>query len=255
MAFQKRLICGIIYWNNYLIWDIELIAPNQRGYSSQARPKDVKEYSIKSLAEDVFAVSNYFNFDQFHLVGHDWGSAVGWAVLALKPEKILSWTAMSVPHMKALSDAYKNDKDQQKKSRYIAFFKIPFLPELYFSWNDYSNLKKIWHKSSPEQKEIYLNIFQQPGALKAALNWYRANIGNTIEIGDLITLNDVTVPSQLIWGNKDMALGRSGVELTKKYMKGPYRFIELNAGHWLIQESLLDVSSAIIEHINEYSSE
>ena len=49
-----------------------------------------------------------------------------------------------------------------------------------------------------------------------------------------------------------MALGRTGAELTGNYMKGPYRFIELNAGHWLIQESFPEVSSAIIEHIKKH---
>ena len=61
-------------------------------------------------------------------------------------------------------------------------------------------MKNIWNKSSPEQKEIYLNVFQQRGAMKAALNWYRANIGTTVEAEDQIAFDDVTVPSQLIWG-------------------------------------------------------
>ena len=109
-----------------------VIAPNQRGYSPGARPGDIKEYSIKNIVEDVFALADAFDFKQFHLVGHDWGSAIGWAVVALQPEKVLSWTAMSVPHMKAFSYAYKYDKDQQERSRYIGFFKLPFIPELYF---------------------------------------------------------------------------------------------------------------------------
>ena len=229
-----------------------VIAPNQRGYSPGARPSDIKEYSIKKIAEDVFALADAFEFKQFHLVGHDWGSAIGWAVVTLQTEKVLSWTAMSVPHMKAFSYAYNQDKDQRERSRYIGFFKLPLIPELYFSWNKYSNLKEIWKKSSPEQKKIYLDIFQQRGALKAALNWYRANIGVTVEAEDQIAFDDVTVPSQLIWGNRDMALGRTGAELTGNYMKGPYRFIELNAGHWLIQESFPEVSSAIIEHIKKH---
>ena len=127
------------------------------------------------------------------------------------------------------------------------------MPELYFSWKDYTYLKKIWTKSSDEQKQVYLSVFRQKNALKAALNWYRANRGVKLDSDDQISFGDVTVPSQLIWGNRDMAIGRAGVELSHQYMKGPYNFIELDAGHWLIQESFPDVSSAIIEHIDTHA--
>ncbi|SVA05373.1 uncharacterized protein METZ01_LOCUS58227 [marine metagenome] len=232
----------------------KIIAPDQRGYSPGARPGKVRDYSIKRIAEDVFAIANAFDIDRFHLVGHDWGSVIGWAVIALEPERVISWTAMSVPHMKAFEHAYKKDKDQQKRSEYIGLFKLPFIPELYFSWNGYSRLRSLWKESSEEQKEQYLDIFKQRGALKASLNWYRANIGVRVEPEDQIRFGSVTVPSQLIWGNRDMALGRTGAELTKNYMKGPYRLVELDAGHWLIQESFQEVSSAIIEHIEKYSN-
>ena len=238
----------ILFNKNYRV-----IAPNQRGYSPKARPNNVKEYSIKKIAGDVIAIADAFEIQRFHLVGHDWGAAIGWAVIALNPERVLSWTAMSVPHMKAFEYAYKKDKDQQKRSEYIGFFKLPFIPELYFSWNKYSKLKKVWKESSEKQKEIYLDIFKQRGALRTALNWYRANIGVRVKSEDQIKFDDVNVPSQLIWGNRDMALGRTGAELTENYMTGPYRLVELDAGHWLIQESFQEVSSAIIEHIEEHT--
>ena len=53
----------------------------------------------------------------------------------------------------------------------------------------------------------------------------------------------------------DMAIGRKSVILSEQYMAGPYKFLELYAGHWLIQESFDDVSKAIIKHINTYSLE
>ena len=230
-----------------------VIAPDQRGYSPRARPDNVKEYSIKKIAADVIAMADAFKAQRFHLVGHDWGSAIGWGVIAMNPDRVISWTALSVPHLKAFGRAYATDSDQQKKSRYISFFQLPFVPELYFSWKDYTYLKKIWTKSSDEQKQVYLSVFRQKNALKAALNWYRANRGVKLDSDDQISFGDVTVPSQLIWGNRDMAIGRAGVELSHQYMKGPYNFIELDAGHWLIQESFPDVSSAIIEYIDTHA--
>ena len=54
-----------------------IIAPNQRGYSSGARPSKISDYSIEKLSKDIIDIANEFKIDKFHLVGHDWGSAVG----------------------------------------------------------------------------------------------------------------------------------------------------------------------------------
>lgn len=228
----------------------KVIAPDQRGYSQYARPDSKKEYLIDYLVEDIFLIADHFDFKKFHLVGHDWGASVGWVASNNKPERIITWTALSVPHLDAFSDALKSDDDQKNKSRYFKFFKIPFIPEFYFSLNDNKNLKAVWNKSSDEQINEYLKVFSNRDALKGALNWYRANIGaNNSSIKKLGETNTTT---QFIWGNKDMALGRKGAELTKDYMTGKYKFIELDAGHWLIQEDYNKVSSAILSFINDH---
>ena len=230
----------------------KVVAPDQRGYNPESLPRKTSEYKLKKLCEDILVIGDYYGFEQFHLVGHDWGSSVGWALASLNPERILSWSALSVPHLKAFMKAYKTDKDQKKKSRYIGFFKLPLLPEWYLSFNNHSKLIDLWSKSSDEQIEIYLETFSKKRVLKSALNWYRANVGKiTPEVSSL--LGDVNVPTVLIWGKYDPAIGRKGVEGTDKYMQGPYELIELDAGHWLIQEAFHDVSRAIVNHIETYS--
>ena len=230
----------------------KVVAPDQRGYNPESLPRKTSEYELKKLCEDILAIGDYYGFEQFHLVGHDWGSSVGWILAGLNPERILSWSALSVPHLKAFMEAYKTDKDQKKKSRYIGFFKLPFLPEWYFSFNNHSKLIDLWSKSSDEQIEIYLETFSKKRVLKSALNWYRANVGKiTPELSS--QLGDVHVPTVLIWGKYDAAIGRKGVQETDKYMRGPYELIELDAGHWLMQEAFHDVSRAIVNHIETHS--
>ena len=106
-----------------------VIAPNQRGYSQGARPSEISEYRIDNLVEDVLDIADAMNIDKFHLVGHDWGSAVGWVVTATNKDRILTWTALSVPHLDAFGDAIVNDETQENKSSYIDFFRMKFLPE------------------------------------------------------------------------------------------------------------------------------
>ena len=231
-----------------------VIAPDQRGYSPKARPTLIKEYTLKHTVSDVLAIVNAYKLKRFHLVGHDWGSSVGWAFIAEYPDMMYSWTSLSIPHMRAFQEAYNNDFDQKEKSKYIGFFNIPFFPELYMSFNNYKNLKRVWKVHGEEEINAYLNVFRQRGALRSALNWYRANIGNRRKPSDYIQFGNVEVPTLFIWGNMDMAIGRKSVELSEKYMKGPYNFVELYAGQLLIQEEFDKVSNEIIKHLKKYSS-
>ena len=78
--------------------------------------------------------------------------------------------------------------------------------------------------------------------------WYRGSRGvdpddPSVRFGDVIT------PTLLIWGNQDTAIGRAGVEAGHAFMKGPYTFVELDAGHWLIQESAQRVTAGVLDHI------
>ncbi len=221
------------------------LAPDQRGYSPGARPEGIENYTYESIASDVFALADAWGVDRFHLVGHDWGAGAGWSAVATNPARIVSWSALSVPHVAAFGRAIREDADQAQRSTYITFFQEPGVAEAALSANDFAGLKNVWSASSDEEKAEYLSVFSQPGALTGALNWYRGSRG--IEPGD--QFGDVYTPTLLIWGNQDSAIGRVGVENGAKFMKGPYTFLELDAGHWLIQEQPDAVSNAILAHL------
>ena len=219
-----------------------VIAPNQRGYSQGARPSEISEYRIDNLVEDVLDIAGAMNIDKFHLVGHDWGSAVGWVVTATNKDRILTWTALSVPHLDAFGDAIVNDETQENKSSYIDFFRMKFLPELYFKFLNYRNLKNIWSSSSELQIQKYMNVFGQRKAITGALNWYRA-----IEFDRKI--GDIYVPTLMIYGLNDAAIAEKGVDETEKYVKAPYTLKKLNVSHWIMQESFEEVSVFILDHL------
>jgi len=132
-------------------------------------------------------------------------------------------------------------------SQYINFFKKAIFPELYFKIFGYKYLKDIWRKSSQIEIEKYLAVFKQRGALKASLNWYRANMKN-----DDKSIGDIAEPTKIIYGLKDMAIGEKSVDASEKYLKGDYKIEKLNSGHWLIQESFEDVSNSILHHLNTH---
>lgn len=228
------------------------IAPDQRGFSPQARPEKVKDYAIELLASDVIGIADAFGIKNFQLVGHDWGSAIGWAVVHSYPERVKSWTAMSVPHIQAFSDALRFDKKQKKMSRYMAFFQWRGIAEWFLLKNDRENLRKTWKKSSPEELQDYLDVIGNKPALRSTLNYYRANYKTLKKGKGAADYGDVKTPTLMIWGKKDIAIGPVAIDGTAQYMKGPYERIDLNAGHWLMQEAFDECYSAIKAQLDKY---
>jgi len=223
-----------------------VIAFDQRGYSPGARPRESSAYTKEHLLNDVLGVADAAGFDRFHLVGHDWGSAVGWSVLMAHPERIISWSSLSIAHPYAFEEAVRSDPDQRKRSRYIAFFRLPWLPELVLGFNRLKVFRSVaYHCMPSEHVAEYLRVLGQPGALRAALNYYRALGKNRAPaLGP-----NVNRPVLFIWGNRDPSAGRNAVDAQAQYIKGPYTKLELDAGHWLLETRTDVVVESILQHI------
>ncbi len=237
-------------WEDLLIFlaaqGYRCLAPDLRGYSPGARPIDIASYSIDKIASDIIALANTVGFQKFQLVGHDWGAACGWTVVELYPERVNSWSALSIPHLTAFDIAKKTDDEQTKKSWYMTAFQLPIIPEIFLGAGVATIPTKLWSNSSPAEVSEYVNVFKDFACRKAVINWYRANKELPISYGD------VAIPTILIWGNKDIAIARAGTEMAASYMKGKYQKIELDAGHALIQEEFKRVSQEILSHIQQH---
>lgn len=225
------------------------MAPDQRGYSDGARPEGYENYTFRKLAADVIGFADWAGCaHKFHLVGHDIGAALGWNVVTLYPQRIQSWTAMSVPHWPAYKWALENDPTQKEKGAYVGHFMTPETPEALLAANNYAVLRKLWEGFHQEAIDDYLRIFSQPAARTAAVNWYRG----IMQIQENISYGEIEVPTAFIWGNQDLAIGRAGIEKSHTYMKGYYDFHELDAGHWLTEFHEPEVSDIIIRHIRKF---
>ena len=225
------------------------IAFDQRGYSFGARPEEIEQYKVTHLAKDVIAIADALGVKNFHLIGHDWGSGVGWQVASDYPDRLLSFTSLSVPHLEAFSRAYQEDSLQHKASGYIRSFQTEKLPEFALAKDDYQRLKSLWNVQGKEEITAYTNLYSEKNALTGAINWYRANFSVFEESSEVGMIH---VPVLFIWGKNDGALQRSGVEWTADYVKDYYRFVELDAGHCLIQEAYEDVYDEIKLHLEKF---
>lgn len=227
-----------------------VVAFDQRGYSPGARPEAVSAYHASELVGDLFAVASGVGFDRFHLVGHDWGSIVGWLAAAEEPERVLSWASLSIPHPAAIPDPDR----VTRRPAYISLFRIPGLAETLLGvagrWPMRSLLDR---KLSPEHRAEYDALFSEPGALTAALNWYRAlpESGLPEEVKRV-----VEQPVLYIYGRNDIQafVAPSVQARLPAFVKGRLESIELDAGHWLIQDEEDAVVDAVMRHLESVRS-
>jgi pimeloyl-ACP methyl ester carboxylesterase len=226
------------------------LAPDQRGYSPGARPLDVEEYALPRLAEDVVALADALGFERFHLVGHDWGSAAGWTVLRKHAARVVSWCALSVPHLASYAAGF-DHPDQREKAKYIERILVPGLVEQDLEKDDLAIPRAEWAQHCPDKADEYASVFSEPGALTAALSWYRANFADGMRTPDLSPF-DVHTPTLTLWGNRDPFVLRDAHLLERSLMKGPYRFVEWDAGHRLAHERRSDVIRELLAHFRAF---
>ncbi|HEY3717493.1 MAG TPA: alpha/beta hydrolase [Jatrophihabitantaceae bacterium] len=208
---------------------LRAVAVDQRGYSPGARPSDVAAYALPELISDVCAIIDALG-GSVDLVGHDWGAVVGWQVAARHPERVRTWTAVSTPNQLALNEVLAVDDEQRQRFGYILAFREPGRAETALLADDAQRLRQLYGGAvSAERVEADVAAFSQPGALTAALNWYRA-----MSPHDADGLGLVTVPTTYLWGTEDIAFGRLAAEGSARYVDADYTFVPLDGvGHWV----------------------
>ncbi len=221
-----------------------VLAPDQRGYSPGARSTAVADYATDVLADDAIAIADALGIDRFHLVGHDWGAAISWMTATRHPDRLLSLTALSVPHLAPYGAALVSDPDQRERASYIGLFRQGRAEDLLLE-NGGERLLAMYGDAVPvDQAAAYLAHLSEPGALTAALSWYRAMTS------DLASLPPVTVPTTYVWSDDDMAIGRVPAERCGDHVTADYRFVELaGVSHWIPEEAPSAAADAIISRV------
>ncbi len=222
------------------------IAPDQRGYSPGARPAAVEDYAMRPIVADTMGMLDALGLDRVDVVGHDWGANVGWMLATWHPERVRTLTAVSVPHPLAYGWAFRHDPEQQQKASYIALFRMPGKAEEVLLADGGRRLRRVLDGGdlAPEAIEEYVEHLSEPGALTAALNWYRA-----MSARDAEGLGPVTVPTTYVWSTGDVALARAGAERCGEHVSADYRFVELDGiSHW-IPEQAPDALTAAIQDL------
>lgn len=155
------------------------VAVTLRGYE----PSSVTStggYGQAELAADVIAFLDGLGADRAHLVGHDWGAAIGYAAAAAAPDRFASLTTLAVPHPGRFLTGILGHPRQLRLSWYMFFFQLRGIAERTVSRDDFEFIRRLWRDWSPgwaappDVLESVVDALRQPGVLGAALGYYRS---------------------------------------------------------------------------------
>ena len=214
--------------------------PDQRGYHLSEKPRGIGAYDLPRLAGDVLGLLDALGRRQACVAGHDWGGAVAWHLAEHHPDRVERLAVLNVPHPYVMHRALLTSPAQRRKSKYIFFFQLPWLPEWRLRRDGCAALTWVLTRTSrpgtftAEDFAHYRAAWTRPGALTAMLHWYRAAFWRALLHSP--ARPRITVPTRLIWGAQDFALGREmarpSIDLCAD---GDLVFIE-EATHWVQHE-------------------
>jgi pimeloyl-ACP methyl ester carboxylesterase len=232
-----------------------VVVPDQRGYAHSDKPLEIRDYSLHELAADVLAIADACGRDRFRLIGHDWGGLVAWWTAARHPQRVEQLVVINAPHPDAWSKLKRDRWKQVRKSWYIAFFQLPWLPEFVLKLRNFWLLRSTLRHSARDgvfttgTLEHYVGVWSQPGALTAMLNYYRA----------LRRRRDkaprITRPTLLLWGEQDHFLERALAEASLELCDKGRAVYFPNATHWVQLEEVDAVNEAITGFFDERESD
>ncbi len=237
-----------------------VVAPDMRGYNLSDKPKGIKNYQLTTLVADIKALIEYVGHSKAYIVGHDWGGCVAWALAAWHPEVVEKMAILNMPHPAEMHrQLLAFNRQQWKKSWYVFFFQLPYLPEKQLQ----SNLKSFFEaalrgwavrKESFSDADIaqYITAFSSKNAFEGPINYYRAIMRSQ---GIFRKIGRATMPVLMLWGENDKALGKELAANTPNYCERlSLRYIP-NCSHWIQHEYPELINGYLLDFLGGKKSE
>jgi pimeloyl-ACP methyl ester carboxylesterase len=209
----------------------QVIVPDLRGYGKSDKPSEVASYAMPLLLADVIGVLDDLGVERAHVVGHDWGAAIAWAVATFYPQRVDHLAVLSVGHPSAFAAA---GFAQREKSWYMLLFQFQGVAERWLSDNEWANFR-AWAQH-PDADEVIAEL--AAGSLTPGLSWYRAIVPPESLLAPRLELPPVAAPTMGVWSSGDIALTEAQMTGSGERVSGEWRYEVLpEVGHWMQLEA------------------
>ena len=235
-----------------------VIVPDQRGYNLSDKPKGVKSYSVFTLVKDIIGLIDALGYEKVNLVGHDWGAVVAWALAILHPERLHRLSIMNVPHPAVMKRFLQRDLEQIRRSWYVFFFQLPWLPESGMRQDNWRGAQRALRGSgkidtfTTDDVVKYKEAWSRPGAMTAMINWYRAIMRYQPPMPKDLR---VKVRTLMMWGMKDFALSHRMARPSMDYVDEGNLIFFPEATHWVQHDAAEEVNHYLVDFIFDTASQ
>lgn len=249
LHFSWRFQIPLLAELGYRVW-----APNMRGYGGSSKPAEVRDYALDHLCADVAALIDASGAKEITLIAHDWGAVVAWAFAIQKIRPLKRLVIMNVPHPMVARREMRHWR-QLRRSWYIFFFQLPWLPEFLLSRGNGKAIKQAFSNMACDQSnfpdealEVFAKAAMRPGSLSAMINYYRALLrhGDSINLGN----GNIDAPTLMIWGEEDSALNINCTQGTQQWVPNLELHRLPGVSHWVQQEAPEKVNAILREWLS-----
>ncbi len=229
-----------------------VIVPDQRGYNLSDKPQGAKNYDVFTLVDDIIGLIDALEYEKVNLVGHDWGAVVAWTLAIRYPQRLHKLSIMNVPHPAVMKRFLTRDLEQLRRSWYVFFFQLPWLPEAGMRAENWRGAERALrgsgkiHTFTKEDMLKYKEAWSQPGAMTAMVNWYRAVIRHQPPMPQDVR---VKVRTLMMWGMKDVALTHRMARPSMDYVDEGNLILFPEATHWVQHDAAEEVNHYLIDFI------
>jgi pimeloyl-ACP methyl ester carboxylesterase len=219
------------------------IAPDLRGLGESPKPTEVEAYRLPTIVqEDLIPLLD--EAAPAHVVGHDFGAALAWTIALLRPDLVRTLSVLSVghPNMRATRTL-----ESREKGWYQLLFQFPEAEELFL--RDDAKLFREWIAPAADVEE-YVADLSRPGAMTAALSYYRANLHPRNELA-FRELPPCTVPTLGLWSSGDRFLTERQMQGSGEHCTAGFRYERVeDATHWMQIDQPERVTELLLSHLS-----
>ena len=221
-----------------------VLVPDLRGYGGSGKPEGVAAYGVRRLLGDIVGVLGHLDVGRTHVVGHDWGASLAWALAMFMSERVDRLAVLSVGHPTSFRS---DDLEQRQASFYMLLFLFEGVGERWMADNGWGNFRR-W-AAHPDADAVIAEL-EANGSLTPALNYYRANVPAESWIEEPPKYPPVQVPTMGIWSSGDPACLEAQMTGSAEYVAAEWRYERIDgAGHWLQLEAPDAVNRLLLDFL------